>query len=75
MSPPNREAKTCPRRPASKEGVNESAEAGVYKIIYGGSDVAGNDADKIYRTVIVKDTLPPVISLLNPVTNEELKMD
>jgi hypothetical protein len=46
----------------------KSAEAGVYKIIYDGSDVAGNVADKIYRTVIVKDTLPPVISLLNPVT-------
>merc|ERR1711981_1386231 len=42
----------------------KSAEAGVYKIIYDGSNVA----DKIYRTVIVKDTLPPVISLLNPVT-------
>merc|ERR1712072_1683821 len=27
-----------------------------------------NAADKISRTVIVKDTLPPVISLLNPVT-------
>jgi hypothetical protein len=58
-----------------KRGENtngKSAEAGVYKIIYDGNDVAGNHAAKIYRTVIVKDTLPPVISLLNPVTNEIL---
>jgi hypothetical protein len=39
------------------------AEAGVYKIVYDGKDVAGNYADKIFRTVIVKDTLPPVITL------------
>merc|ERR1712167_315533 len=58
------------RRGAHADGL--SAEAGVYKIIYNGQDVAGNQADKIYRTVIVKDTLPPVISLLNPVTNEIL---
>merc|ERR1712216_1026758 len=53
---------------ANSRAHSKGAEAGVYKIIYGGSDVAGNVADKIYRTVIVKDTLPPVISLLNPVT-------
>jgi hypothetical protein len=39
------------------------AEAGVYKIVYDGKDVAGNYAEKIFRTVIVKDTLPPVITL------------
>jgi hypothetical protein len=50
----------------------KSAEAGVYKIIYEGWDVANNEAARIYRTVIVKDTLPPVISLLNPVTDETL---
>jgi hypothetical protein len=55
---------------ANSRAHSKGAEAGVYKIIYGGSDVAGNDADKIYRTVIVKDTLPPVISLGTPVSEE-----
>merc|ERR1712072_1205919 len=55
---------------ANTAAHSKGAEAGVYKIIYGGSDVAGNDADKIYRTVIVKDTLPPVISLGTPVSEE-----
>jgi hypothetical protein len=55
---------------ATSRQHTKGAEAGVYKIIYGGADVAGNDADKIYRTVIVKDTLPPVISLGTPVSAE-----
>jgi hypothetical protein len=42
------------------------AEPGVYVITFWGNDRVGNQAVNIMRTVIVKDTLPPVISLLHP---------
>lgn len=39
------------------------AEQGKYIIKFNVEDKAGNAADKLYRTVVVKDTLPPVITL------------
>lgn len=38
----------------------------MYVITFWGNDRVGNQAVNIMRTVIVKDTLPPVISLLHP---------
>jgi hypothetical protein len=48
------------------------AEPGVYRIVFTGQDRAENPCDPITRTVIVRDTLPPVISLIKPETNETL---
>jgi len=39
------------------------AEAGKYIITYTVSDLADNQAEPVYRTVLVRDTLPPVITL------------
>jgi len=40
-----------------------NAEQGKYVIQFNVEDKAGNEAKRLYRTVIVKDTLPPVITL------------
>merc|ERR1719272_962015 len=39
------------------------AEQGKFIIVFNVEDKAGNKANHVYRTVIVKDTLPPVITL------------
>merc|ERR1712072_1134115 len=36
---------------------------GVYHVVYTATDSDGNDADNVIRTVVVKDTLPPVITI------------
>lgn len=43
--------------------TDTGAQSGRYVIQYGVSDAAANAAIAIFRTVIVKDTLPPVITL------------
>jgi len=45
--------------------TNDKAEPGVYRIVFTGEDRAGNECDPITRTVIVRDTLPPVIALFD----------
>lgn len=41
------------------QGVND----GVYRITYDVKDKAGNEAQQKIRTVVIKDTLPPIITL------------
>lgn len=49
---------------AHKQGAfTDPSVTGVYHVKYDVSDSDGNSADPVIRTVVVKDTLPPVITL------------
>jgi len=64
-----------PRKPTYQRGTSSTphwaisgefgriAEAGKYVLRYGVKDAHGNAARPKFRTIVVKDTLPPVISL------------
>ncbi|HSR50205.1 MAG TPA: immunoglobulin-like domain-containing protein [Acidobacteriota bacterium] len=46
----------------------DTSTPGTYIILYDAADTAGNNAVQVSRTVIVQDTLPPVISCNAPAT-------
>lgn len=49
-------------------GEVDANKAGTYTLSYSATDLAGNEAVVVIRTVIVKDTLKPVISLKGQTT-------
>ncbi len=57
---------TTPTPPEEVNGVlppNSSASVRVFVVTYNATDAAGNTADEVTRTVIVRDTTAPVITL------------
>lgn len=50
--------------------IVNTALPGTYIVTYNYTDVAGNKAQQVTRTVIVLDTAPPVITQLNDITLE-----
>jgi len=54
---------------SNDHATTQQAEIGKYVIHYTAKDFAALESDKVYRTVLVRDTLPPVISLHNSQTD------
>lgn len=47
-----------------KKSNVDTSKVGIYYVSYKVKDIAGNDADSVFRTVIIREMNPPVLKLL-----------
>ncbi len=56
-------------------GVVDTTHVGTYEVTYDATDVAGNHATQVTRSVLVQDTVPPAIMISSPQAQNYLHSD